>query len=328
MIDSILQKIDANHSKLENLVKIGSGMQTGANDIFVFKEKPLQFPTNFLKKRLSDNQIEKYAITPATNYLLYFEGVNDFKKLPARIRQYLLDHKTRLANRSAKKNQNRLPWWNYTAPTHKDYYNDDKLWCSSKNHKTGFAYDDTREYVGLTDTMVIFDTNQVISLKYLLALLNSSLLTFRYQAIGQTSIKGIGQLPIVLADKKTQQRFTTLVDYILYLKKQPFYRSDDLAYASDYIMVKFFEQILDGMVYELYLPADLHQGKKYFLDILAKENLPPLKKIKGDKMNILRTIFELLFDKEHQIRKNIFYLDGLPIIRIIEGKLCELRELR
>jgi hypothetical protein len=312
MIDSLTQKIDANHSKLKNIVKIGSGMQTGANEIFTFKEKA--FPKAWLKKRISSKQIEKYAIIEPTDYILYVE--ENFEQLPTLIQQYLLKHKTQLANRSAKKKRPHAKWWNYTFPTHKDYYHLDKLWCSSRTDKNGFAYDNTGEYIGLTDTTVIFDTNQEISLKYLLALLNSSLLTFRYKAI-ETSI---GQLPIVLADKRTQQRFITLVDYIIYLKQQPFYHSKDLRYAQDSLMVSFFEQIIDGMVYELYFPEDLHQENKYFLDVLGKENLPPFKKIKGDKMSTLRTIFDKLFDREHRIRHNVFFLDSLPLIRIVEGK--------
>ncbi len=314
MIDSLTQKIDANHSKLKNIVKIGSGMQTGANDIFTVKEKA--FPKAWLKKRLHGKQIEKYAITEPTDYILYVE--EHFEQLPTSIQHYLLRHKTQLASRPAKKKKPNAKWWNYTFPTHKDYYHLDKLWCSSRTDKNCFAYDNTGEYIGLTDTTVIFDTNPEISLKYLLALLNSSLLTFRYKAI-ETG-KSIGQLPIVLADKMTQQRFITLVDYIIYLKQQPFYHSKDLKYAQDSLMVSFFEQIIDGMVYELYFPEDLHQENKYFLDILGKENLPAFKKIKADKMSTLRKIFDNLFDREHRIRHNVFFLDSLPLIRIIEGK--------
>ncbi|MEN8215294.1 MAG: hypothetical protein ABFS56_02740 [Pseudomonadota bacterium] len=122
MIDSLTQKIDANHSKLKNIVKIGSGMQTGANEIFTFKEKA--FPKAWLKKRISGKQIEKYAITEPTDYILYVE--ENFEQLPTSIQQYLLKHKTQLANRPAKKKRSHAKWWNYSFPTHKDYYHLDK----------------------------------------------------------------------------------------------------------------------------------------------------------------------------------------------------------
>jgi len=320
VMKSVTQKIDANHSQLETLVKIGRGMQSGANDIFVFRDKPLKFPKAFLKKRINGNKIEKYTITMPTEYILYLEQINEFEQLSTSIQQYLLNHRTQLANRSAKKAS--LKWWNYASPTYKKYYHLDKLWCSSKSVQNGFAYDNNFEYIGIADTMVIFDINKDISLKYLLALLNSSLLMFRHKVIEPPSGKSIGQLPIVTTDKVTQQCLITFVDYIIYLKQQPFYRSKnlDLREVQDRLMVSFFEQIIDGMVYELYFPEDLHQGEKYFLNVLAKENLPPLGKMSGDKMTTLRTIFERLFDKEHTIRHNLFFLDSLPIIRMIEGK--------
>lgn len=86
------------------------------------------------------------------------------------------------------------------------------------------------------------------------------------------------------------------------------------------MMVRFFEQIIDGMVYELYLSEELHKGDRYFSKYISIENLPQLESIKGDKMQALRQIFERLFDINHPIRKNIFFLDSLEAIRIIQGK--------
>ena len=86
-------------------------------------------------------------------------------------------------------------------------------------------------------------------------------------------------------------------------------------------MVKFFEQVIDGMVYELYLTEDLHGAGKHFFKLLADENLPDVDQIKGDQTNALRAIFEKLFDKNHPVRKNLFFLDSLETIRIIEGKV-------
>ena len=321
---SVTQKIDANHTQLENLVKIGRGMQSGANDIFVFRDKPLQFPNAFFKKRINGNNIDKYTITLPTEYILYLEQINEFEQLSTSIQHYLLKHKTQLANRPAKMKKPSLKWWNYSSPTHKNDYHLDKLWCSSKSAQNGFAYDDNEEDIGLTDTLVIFDSNKEIALKYLLALLNSSLLLFRHKVIepAKGSGKSIAQLPIVTTDKVTQQRFITFFDYIIYLKQQPFYRSQNLELreVQDRLMVSFFEQIIDGMVYELYFPEALHQGEKYFLNVLAQKNLPPLCKMSGDKMMTLRRIFQRLFGKEHPIRHNLFFLDSLPIIRMIEGK--------
>ena len=103
--------------------------------------------------------------------------------------------------------------------------------------------------------------NRKEELKYLLAILNSKLLTFygRETEIilikagktpqirsGQRGPKGIKQLPIKHSQNK--KPFINFADYILFLKSQ------NLTSVTDQLMPTYFEQIIDGMVYELYFP--------------------------------------------------------------------------
>ena len=111
-----------------------------------------------------------------------------------------------------------------------------------------------------------------------------------------------------------------LVEYLLYLKKQPTVNSKDLKYARDAVMVGYFGNILNGLTYELYLPDDLHRGDKHFFQPLFDEQLPQLEEIQGDKMSAFRDIFEHLHERTHPIRKNLFFLDSIKPIRIIESK--------
>jgi len=75
-----------------------------------------------------------------------------------------------------------------------------------------------------------------------------------------------------------------------------------------------------GSLYELFLHDELHAANKTFFAPLAAERLPALDAITGDKLAALRRIFERLFDKDHIVRQNIFFLDTLESVRIIEGK--------
>ena len=85
-------------------------------------------------------------------------------------------------------------------------------------------------------------------------------------------------------------------------------------------MLKYFERIIDGLVYESYLREDLHHGDKQFFKPLLDERLPQIEEIRGDKMSALREIFESLYEKKHPVRCNLFFLDSVNPIRIIEGK--------
>ena len=166
------------------------------------------------------------------------------------------------------------------------------------------------------------------SLKYLCAVLNSALVTWLIKNTALTTGMGLTQwkkfaveaIPIPKISADRDALISTIVDYIIYLKKQPSTDGKNLAYARDYLMVKYFERIIDGLVYELYLSDELHRAGKYFFKPLQDEQLPSVKEITGYKMSALRAIFERLFYRKHPVRKNLFFLDSLEIIRIIEGK--------
>ena len=94
-----------------------------------------------------------------------------------------------------------------------------------------FALVDDDRFIGLTDTTVLFTKEQPESLKYLLGLLNSRLLTFRFRAIGKLKGGGIyeyfwnsvSKLSIRRvdfsqpADRARHDRLVTLVDKMLAL---------------------------------------------------------------------------------------------------------------
>jgi hypothetical protein len=89
--------------------------------------------------------------------------------------------------------------------------------------------------------------------------------------------------------------------------------------ADDKLMLSYFEQIIDAVVTELYLPNELHAHDKEFMRHLLHEDLPTIDKIQDDKIQALRKIFRRLFDKEHPIRVGIFFLDSVPVVRTIRG---------
>jgi hypothetical protein len=45
-----------------------------------------------------------------------------------------------------------------------------------------------------------------------------------------------------------------------------------------------------------------------------------LDEVNGDKLKALRQIFERLSRKDHVIRQDIFFLDTIESVRIIEGR--------
>ncbi len=221
-------KIDKNHKPLNSLFKIGSGMQTAANHVFMFEEPPNNIPSQFIKKRMSGEIIGKYQINGLLEYLLYFEDVKILDELPESIQSHLKKYKDDLENRAEIKRNKSRQWWKYTFPMHKEYYHLNKIWCSYRSKENIFCYDETGEYVGLTNTTVIFDTNKDLHLKYLLTLLNSKILNYRYKSIGKQTgsgvyeyfENGVGKLPIPEISKEAQTPFVRLSDIMLSKNKE------------------------------------------------------------------------------------------------------------
>jgi hypothetical protein len=259
-IDRLNKKIDAKHPLLQDICLVGKGMETAANDVFVFKDFPKQFPKKNIRKHLVGENIDRYYLIDNPDYLLYVEDADDFNDLPVSIQEYLKANKKALSNRADKKRRASAPWWNYTFAMHKEYYHLPKIWCSYRNKTNAFVLDETGDYVGLTNTTVIFGTNSQYSLKYILALLNSKLLTFRYKSIGKQTgsgvyeyfANGIGKLPIPEADAKTQNELVVLVDKMHELKKREYAEQNQQAKKIISRQIDGIENIIDKTVYKLY----------------------------------------------------------------------------
>ena len=86
-------------------------------------------------------------------------------------------------------------------------------------------------------------------------------------------------------------------------------------------MLGYFERVIDGLVYEAYLTEELYKSDKVFLQPLLDETLPSIEEIQGHKMSTFRDIFEMLYDRMHPIRRNLFFLDSVKPVRVIQGKL-------
>jgi hypothetical protein len=160
-------------------------------------------------------------------------------------------------------------------------------------------------------------------LKYACGILNSKLITFYSiqkeilrkgnKATPHVGVKGLNDIPIYV-EKRIVSEFSIIVDYIIFLK------SVLLSNPSYQLMPTYFEQIIDGMVYELYFPELL---KKHNCEIIKHlGELPEFTDSMSDeqKMTICKKVFERLHDAAHPVRINLEKMkEEIPEIRIIEG---------
>jgi hypothetical protein len=102
----------------------------------------------------------------------------------------------------------------------------------------------------------------------------------------------------------------TIVDYILFLKSQP---TDKMSF--------YFEQLIDGMVYELYFENEIKQAGCDILKYL--DDLPEITEEMTDeeKLKIITKVFNKLYDAASPVRKNLETMEKVKEVRIIKESL-------
>ena len=300
------------------------GLKIGRSEAFVVDSETrdrliAEHPASvdILKPFLRGQDIRRWQVARPNSWLIFAYRRIEIDRYPA-IRKHLEKYRSALRQRAGKQKWYELP----VARRDADHFAQTKLVCpNSYDHQT-FAVDTEGFYCG--DTCYLIPTEET----WLCGLLNSCAVEWFYsqtskQLTGdylQARSRYMQEIPIPDLTSTQKAVIGKIVDYLIYLQGQPTTSGRDLAHARDFIMLGYFERIIDGLVYESYLGEELHQGEKQFFKPLLDERLPHLEEIQGDKMAALREIFERLYERTHPIRRNLFFLDSVKSIRIIEGK--------
>ena len=323
---------------------ISEGIVTGKNDVFLLNEetvKTMNLENEVVKPCVRGKQLRKYFIEDVTEYVIYpYESIaGRTKALPSsKMRanypntwRYFQSRRKNLAGRRYFENS-RKEWYELWNQRNVSELRKNKILVPELAETNRFALADKHLFYGDTVCGITIKETVREDILYILGLLNSRLVGYLYKQmtvpkanqfyIWKTMfLKNIPIRTIRFSDSREKAMhylIVTLVDYVMYLKRQ--LNKSITSYPRDHVMAKYFEQIIDGLVYELYLSDELYRGNKRFFEPLLNEDLPRLKEISDDKTSGLRGISERLFDKNHPVRKNLFFLDSLETIRMIEGK--------
>jgi hypothetical protein len=130
----------------------------------------------------------------------------------------------------------------------------------------------------------------------------------------------IEQLPIASATPAQDAAVVRLVDYLLWLNRH-FVEHPEAKTARDALMLGWWEQVLNGLVYELYFPNELHARGLQLFDQVAAAALPALADLpEPQRLDLLHQQFERTYHIDHPLRAAAFALGDLETVRIIEGK--------
>jgi adenine-specific DNA-methyltransferase len=264
------RKIEQGSIQLKNLegVKVFRGVTTGCNPAFIINEQEREDlitkdskNSSVIKPLLQGRNIRKWNYVSSDEYLLFIpwhfplHGNTDIngKSILAELKfqeeyKFIYDHllkfKEELRGRNQEETDIRYEWYALQRCAATYYYEFEKpkiVWGLTAD-KWAFAFEDKGHYLPSNGYIL---TSKNISLKYLLAILNSNLLKYYFGFIGVMTAGGaytlkhatILELPFKLTSDQT--RVANLVDSIL----------KDKAMGKD---VQDLELQIDELVYRLY----------------------------------------------------------------------------
>jgi len=302
-------------------IAINFGIKTGLNEAFIIndnqkKELITKDPNSaeIIKPILRGRDIKRYQTTFSDLWLI--DTHNGYGNTsPIRmdhyptIKAYLDQYQEKLKLRQDKGS---TPYNLRSCAYHQEFAKEKILWLEM-SPVANFTYDKEGIFV-LNTAYILTGAN----LKYLLAVLNSSVLDSYFPLIS-TDVRGktrryfkqyVEDLPIPQISPECQYPFNILVDYILLVKN-----------IGIKLQSAYFEQLIDGMVYELYFPNEIKAAKKEILAHLG--NLTPITDDMRDeaKLAIIQSEFDRLYDPSHPVRNHLETLDSVEEVRIIQAAL-------
>jgi hypothetical protein len=154
--------------------------------------------------------------------------------------------------------------------------------------------------------------------RYLLAILNSTVADYYIRSLGVTRNGGyfeykpmfVEKLPVPQINTDEKAVYESLANYVLLTTEK------GLTLQSAY-----FQQLIDGLVYELYFPDEIRAANKEILPHLG--DLTPITDAMSEeeKLAVIQCEFDRLYDPRHPVRNHLETLDSVEVVHTIRRAL-------
>jgi hypothetical protein len=361
----LFERLQAMPRKLGDVCDAFVGLQTSADDVFILDFVSESPRTLTLYSKASDDEVvlEKALLhsivsgtdvqanspLPSRQFILFPYSVTneEAKLIPLseiresypRTADYLKTHKRRLTQRESGRFDD-VDWHRFGRSQNLGIQNRPKL-CVPRlvDHLhaapdfDGTRFLDNVDVGGVTWNVA----NGENSLRFLCALINSAVLRWYFPHVSAPFRGGfrsankqfIAQLPIPDATPVQQAAFEILLEYLLWLKR--LFGGVPAQNPRDPVMLAFWEQVINALIYELFFPAELAAARLAFFRLVDDASLPPVPALltadgkrpcvnDGERLDSLRAHFERLYDIKSSMRAALFDLGSLEFVRLIEGR--------
>ena len=259
-ICNVYPGIETGKDRLKNTI---SNVDEG---VFILSENEVrnlnldEYEQKKLKKFYKNSDINKYYINESKYYIIYIndiENEQDFKQyshLYSHFEKYKNILLSRAENGVLKSANKRGKWWALKTNRPNGNFDNANIVCPQRSRQNLFGYSDGGT-LACSDVFFISSNTEHYSLKYILCLLNSSVIYFWLYWMGKRKGKllelceePLQYIPIKKADKVVQERFVVIVDKILEITKKDY----SLQKQENQNAVLEYEKQIDLMVYKLY----------------------------------------------------------------------------
>ena len=258
--------------RLKNYAESHYGIISGKDDLLLLNEDTIKkenIEDIYVRKIIFPQDISKWNIKVPKNYIVYpYELKNKttlveekkIKKNSPNLYDYLLRNKKELECRkdSRKTLEGRKDWYGLIRFSSINIFKKEKIISPTIVNNNKFALD--KSYFSFSGGKTVVITSEKISLKYLLAILNSKFANYFYNK--NTPVKAGGyhnysatfilELPIKNISFDQQKPFINLIDKILLLSQLDDYLQNPVKQTN----VKEYEKQINQMVYQLYCLTD------------------------------------------------------------------------
>ncbi len=195
-----------------------------------------------------------------------------------------------------------ISWGIWLAePREIKYFEGERIYLRKIVGKTLFAAFVNEKNIADQSVYIAKVKKPIINTKYVLAILNSYLLTWYFRVksnefddlFPQIKVTEFKELPIKISDN--QEPISKLVDLIIYIKKV---NLEEPIFA-------FFETILNGCIYELYFGEEMKEAEVDILALVEKE-LKAVEKL--EPLKAIETLYKKWQDPKNEVRNRLLLM--------------------
>jgi hypothetical protein len=222
-------------------------------------------------------------------------------------------------------------WYGFIYPKNLDIMMSPKLLVPDIADRASFALDESGTFAFTSGYGITLKEKSGLTLKFVLGLANSSVLDFYWRQVS-TPLQGgffryftqfIEQLPIQASTESQRRAIEVLVDYLLWLHRQPSVARSSREHPVDPDIAAYIDQWINALVYELYFPAEIQGAGLRFFELTEALKLPALDSLPAaaaDRLERFRKLHKEWSGQGHRLRIALDKLRTQDLVRTIEGQ--------